>query len=88
MIAQPCEAHLAPPDHPGDARTQKNGGAKLAPPSNLPRSVKNEPEDQNRCTMPIAPANWLRDEDGALFWPSPISAVALMMSPAPFEPSV
>jgi hypothetical protein len=29
--------------------------------------------------IPTPAANWLRDEDGALFWPSPISAVALMM---------
>lgn len=43
--------------------------------------------DQNLWMMPTPAANWLRDEDGAPFWPSPISAVALMML-VPFVPRV
>ena len=44
--------------------------------------------DQNRWMMPTPAANWLGDDDGALWKPSPILAVALMMLPAPAVPSV
>jgi hypothetical protein len=36
---------------------------------------------QKRVMIPAPTATWLRDDDGALFWPSPMSAVALMMLP-------
>lgn len=38
--------------------------------------------------MPTPAATWLREGDGALWKPSPIVAVALMISPEPAVPSV
>jgi hypothetical protein len=44
--------------------------------------------NQNRWMMPTPAANWLGDDDGADWKPSPTVAVALMMLLAPAVPSV